>query len=163
MDKNIKKFMETTTISKAQILDKYYVEVQTKDGEIFKIISDISKFESDEYKAYILHLIEFIFDRNFSEDKETMIERISLEFLRNGVPSMGVDSGSRQSERVRIGQRIRELRVNKKMEGRDLALLAGIDAANLSRIEQGKYSTGIDILSRIAIVLDAHLDLVPNS
>lgn len=163
MDKNIKKFMETTTISKAQILDKYYVEVQTKDGEIFKIISDISKFESDEYKAYILHLIEFIFDRNFSEDKETMIERISLEFLRNGVPSMGVDLGSRQSERVRIGQRIRELRVNKKMEGRDLALLAGIDAANLSRIEQGKYSTGIDILSRIAIVLDAHLDLVPNS
>ncbi|MBQ9100876.1 MAG: helix-turn-helix transcriptional regulator [Paludibacteraceae bacterium] len=155
--------METTTISKAQILDKYYVEVQTKDGEIFKIISDISKFESDEYKAYILHLIEFIFDRNFSEDKETMIERISLEFLRNGVPSMGVDLGSRQSERVRIGQRIRELRVNKKMEGRDLALLAGIDAANLSRIEQGKYSTGIDILSRIAIVLDAHLDLVPNS
>jgi DNA-binding Xre family transcriptional regulator len=163
MDKNIKKFMETTTISKAQILDKYYVEVQTKDGEIFKIISDISKFESDEYKAYILHLIEFIFDRNFSEDKEKMIERISWEFLRNGVPSMGLDCGSRQSERVRIGQRIRELRVNKKMEGRDLALLAGIDAANLSRIEQGKYSTGIDILSRIAIVLDAHLDLVPNS
>lgn len=163
MDKNIKKFMEIRTVSKAQILDKYYVEVQTKDGEIFKIISDISKYESDEYKAYILHLIEFIFDRNFSEDKEKMIERITWEFLRNGVPSMGVNSGNRQSERVRIGQRIRELRENRKMEGRDLALLAGIDAANLSRIEQGKYSTGIDILSRIAIVLDAHLDLVPNS
>lgn len=155
--------MEIRTVSKAQILDKYYVEVQTKDGEIFKIISDISKYESDEYKAYILHLIEFIFDRNFSEDKEKMIERITWEFLRNGVPSMGVNSGNRQSERVRIGQRIRELRENRKMEGRDLALLAGIDAANLSRIEQGKYSTGIDILSRIAIVLDAHLDLVPNS
>ena len=28
---------------------------------------------------------------------------------------------------------------------------------------QGKYSTGVDILSRIAVVLDAHLDLVPNS
>jgi DNA-binding Xre family transcriptional regulator len=163
MDKNLKKFMEIRTVSKAQILDKYYVEVQTKDGEIFKIISDISKYESDEYKAYILHLIEFIFDRNFSEDKEKMIERITWEFLRNGVPSMGVNSGNRQSERVRIGQRIRELRENRKMEGRDLALLAGIDAANLSRIEQGKYSTGIDILSRIAIVLDAHLDLVPNS
>lgn len=155
--------MGIRTVSKAQILDKYYVEVQTKDGEIFKIISDISKYESDEYKAYILHLIEFIFDRNFSEDKEKMIERITWEFLRNGVPSMGVNSGNRQSERVRIGQRIRELRENRKMEGRDLALLAGIDAANLSRIEQGKYSTGIDILSRIAIVLDAHLDLVPNS
>lgn len=49
------------------------------------------------------------------------------------------------------------------MEARDLALLAGIDAANLSRIEQGKYSTGVDILSRIAVILDAHLDLIPNT
>ena len=48
------------------------------------------------------------------------------------------------------------------MEARDLALLTGIDAANLSRIEQGKYSTGIDILSRIANVLNAYLDLIPN-
>ena len=40
--------------------------------------------------------------------------------------------------------------------------LAGIDAANLSRIEQGKYSVGLDILSRIAFVLGAHIDLVPN-
>ena len=54
------------------------------------------------------------------------------------------------------------MREKKGMEARDLALLAGIDAANLSRIEQGKFSTGIDILSRIAIILGAHLDLVPN-
>lgn len=48
------------------------------------------------------------------------------------------------------------------MEARDLALLAGIDAANLSRIEQGRYSVGLDILSRIAFVLGAYIDLVPN-
>ena len=42
-------------------------------------------------------------------------------------------------------------------------ILTGIDAANLSRIEQGKYSTGVDILSRICVILDAHLDLIPNS
>ena len=73
-----------------------------------------------------------------------------------------MDSGNRQSERERIGKRFREMREKKGMEARDLALLAGIDAANLSRIEQGKFSTGIDILSRIAIILGAHLDLVPN-
>ena len=78
-----------------------------------------------------------------------MIYRISRDFLINAVPSMGMDSGSRHAERVRIGSRIRELREAKKMEARDLAILAGIDAANLSRIEQGKYSTGVDILSRI--------------
>lgn len=162
MDKNLKKFMDTPTKSRAQILDEYHVEVQTPDGEIFKIMSTIAKYESNEYKAYVLHLIEFIFDRNFSDDKEQMVDRIFHEFILNAVPSVGMDGGNRESERIRIGKRIKELREAKKMEARDLALLTGIDAANLSRIEQGKYSTGIDILSRIAIVLNAHLDLIPN-
>lgn len=163
MDKNLKKFMATETRSRAQILDRHFVEVQTPDGELFKIMSDIAKYDSDEYKAYVLHLIEFIFDRNFSDDKEQMANRISRDFLLiNAVPSMGMDSGNRQAERIRIGKRIKELRETKKMEARDLALLTGIDAANLSRIEQGKYSTGVDILSRICVILDAHLDLIPN-
>lgn len=156
--------MATETRARAQILDRHFVEVQTPDGELFKIMSDIAKYDSDEYKAYVLHLIEFIFDRNFSDDKEQMANRISRDFLLNAVPSsMGMDSGNRQAERVRIGKRIKELREAKKMEARDLALLTGIDAANLSRIEQGKYSTGVDILSRICVILDAHLDLISNS
>lgn len=163
MDKNLKKFMDTPTRSRAQILDNYYVEVQTPDGELFKIMSSIAKYDSAEYKAYLLHLIEFIFDRNFSDDKEQMVNRIFRDFMLNAVPSMGMDEGNRQVERVRIGRRIKELREAKKMEARDLALLTGIDAANLSRIEQGKYSTGVDILSRICVILDAHLDLIPNS
>ena len=149
--------MKTPTRSRAQILDDRLVEVQTPDGEIFQIISNLGTFVSDEYRDYELHLIEFIFDRNFSDDKEQMINRIIREFIQNGVHSLGMSSGNRQSERTRIGKRIKELR-----EARDLALLTGIDAANLSRIEQGKYSTGVDILSRICIVLDAHLDLIPN-
>jgi len=162
MDKSLKKFMATETRSRAQILDEHYVEVQTPDGEIFTLFSKLGKYEGDEYKAYILHLIEFIFDRNFSEDKEQMVNRIFNEFIYYAVPSMGLNYGNRQPERVRIGKRIKELREAKKMEARDLALLTGIDAANLSRIEQGKYSTGVDILSRICVILDAHLDLIPN-
>lgn len=162
MDKNLRKFMDTPTKSRAQILNEHEVEVKTPDGEIFKMWSDLAKYDSDEYKNYVLHLIEFIFDRNFSDDKEEMVNRISREFLLNAVPSMGMDSGNRQDERVRIGKRIRELREAKRMEARDLALLTGIDAANLSRIEQGKYSTGVDILSRICVILNAHLDLIPN-
>ncbi len=154
--------METPTRSRAQILDENFVEVQTPDEEIFKFMSDLAKYDSCEYKDYVLHLVEFIFDRNFSDDKEQMIRRISWEFIRNGVPSLGLNSGNRQEERVRIGKRIRELREAHKMEARDLAILTGIDAANLSRIEQGKYSTGLDVLSRIAIVLNAHLDMIPN-
>ena len=163
MDKNLKKFMATPTRSRAQILNEGMVEVQTPDGEIFTMMSDLAKYDSDEYKSYVLHLMEYIFDKNFSDDKELMVRRISWEFMHNAVPSFGVGAGNRQSERVRIGQRIKELREAKKMEARDLALLTGIDAANLSRIEQGKYSTGIDILSRICVVLDAHIDLIPNN
>lgn len=155
--------METPTRSRAQILDDHFVEVQTPDGEIFKFMSDLAKYDSREYQDYVLHLVEFIFDRNFSDDKEKMVNRISWEFIRNGVPSLGLNYGNRQTERVRIGQRIKELREAKKMDARDLALLTGIDAANLSRIEQGKYSTGVDILSRICVILDAHLDLIPNT
>lgn len=154
--------MDAPTKSRAQILNEGMIEVQTHDGEIFTMLSDLAKYDSEEYKKYVLHLIEFIFDRNFSDDKEKMINRIGLEFIRNAVPSMGLGHGNRQGERERIGKRIRELREAKQMEARDLAILTGIDAANLSRIEQGKYSTGIDILSRIAIVLNAHLDLIPN-
>ena len=101
-------------------------EVQTPDGEIFKMWSDLAKYDSGEDKNYILHLIEFIFDRNFSDDKEKIINRISWEFMLNAVPSMGLDEGNRQNERVRIGKRIKELREAKKMEARDLALLAAL-------------------------------------
>lgn len=154
--------METETRSKAQILDRQQIDVQAPDGEVFNLISGIGKYDSEETRAYYLHLIELIFDRNFSEDKETMSSRIWRDLMLNGVDFLGMNTGNRQSERVRIGAQIRRLREKKGMEARDLALLANIDAANLCRIEQGKYSVGLDILSRIAFVLGAHLDLVSN-
>lgn len=46
------------------------------------------------------------------------------------------------------------------MEARELARLTGVDAANLSRIEKGKYSVGIDILSKIAAALGKKIELV---
>lgn len=162
MNRKLKKFMKTETRSKAQILDRHQIDVQAPDGEVFNLISGIGKYDSEKTRAYYLHLIELIFDRNFSEDKETMSSRIWRDLMLNGVDFLGMNSGNRQSERVRIGTQIRQHREKKGMEAKDLALLANIDSANLSRIEQGKYSVGLDILSRIAFVLGAHLDLVAN-
>lgn len=163
MKRKLKKFLETETKSKAQILNRQHVAVQAPDGEVFTLITDIGKYESEETRLYFLHLIETIFDHNFSEDKETMYNKIWRELTFSGIGFLGMSSGNRKGERVRIGNQIRQLRGKKGMEARDLALLAGIDAANLSRIEQGKYSVGLDILSRIAFVLGAHIDLVPNN
>lgn len=73
---------------------------------------------------------------------------------------LGISSGDRQGERIRIGGRIRQIREERNVEARELAKLAGIDAANLSRIEKGKYSVGIDILSKIAAALGKKIDFV---
>lgn len=63
-------------------------------------------------------------------------------------------------ERVRIGARIRELRKEKNIDAKVLSQLANIDAANLSRIEQGRYSVGLDVLSKIALAIGAKIELV---
>ncbi len=59
-----------------------------------------------------------------------------------------------------IGKRITQLREEKNMSQKELAELVGITQANISRIEQGKYSVGIDILSKIATVFRKRIDFV---
>lgn len=66
----------------------------------------------------------------------------------------------KQYERERIGKQIRDLRKKQNMEAKKLAELTNIDAANICRIEQGKYSVGYDILAKIALALGARLELV---
>lgn len=66
----------------------------------------------------------------------------------------------KQNDRQRIGKRIAELRKVKGLTQAKLAELAGLTSGNIARIETGKHSTGIDILSKIASALDAKIDIV---
>lgn len=160
MDKKIKNFLETEFKSKARIIDSQIVEVTAPDGEIFNLLCRVGRYLSLETQKYELHVIEAIFDTNYSEDKELMIDNIWRDAIMKGITLMGISSGNRQCERSRIGGRIRQIRNERGLEARDLAKLTGIDAGNLSRIENGKYSVGIDILSRIAASLGKKIDLV---
>ena len=157
-----KEFLAFEFKSKARIIDDKMVNVFAPDGEVFSILAQIGIYTNEETRHYQLHLVEYVFDKNFSDDKEVMTNNIWRDLLLNGVSFMGMSSGDRQSERVRIGKRIREIREEKGIEAKDLAKLANIDAANLSRIEQGKYSVGLDILSKLAFVLGYHIDIMPN-
>lgn len=56
-----------------------------------------------------------------------------------------------------FGRRIELIRKKKNISQEDLAVKAGITRNNLSRIENGKYSAGMDILQRIADALDMEL------
>jgi len=169
MNKKRKEFFESEKAflafqfkSKATIIDDKMVEVVAPDGEVFSVMAQIGIYTSEETRHYQLHLIESVFDKNFADDKEIMTNNIWRDLLLNGVSFMGMSSGDRQGERTRIGKKIRQIREEKGIEAKDLAKLANIDAANLSRIEQGKYSVGLDILSKLAFVLGYHVDIVPN-
>lgn len=62
------------------------------------------------------------------------------------------------NDRERIGKRIAEIRKAKGLSQVKLAEAAGIDPGHIARIELGKYSTGIDVLSKIAEALGMVLD-----
>ena len=69
-------------------------------------------------------------------------------------------SPDRNVDRERIGHRIKTLREENQMDAKTLAQKAGITPANMSRIGQGKYSPGLDILCRIASAMGMQLDFV---
>lgn len=57
-----------------------------------------------------------------------------------------------------IGDRIQQARIAKNMNQSTLAQKAGIHRVTMSRIEQGKYDTGVIKIARIAKVLCVSID-----
>lgn len=64
--------------------------------------------------------------------------------------------------RERIGKRIACLRREAGMSQRDLAEKTGYNPSNIARIETGKYSVGLDVLTRIASALGASVELIKH-
>lgn len=158
---NIPEFLKIPTESSAQIISKKEVEVIAPDGEVFTVLCNIADYTNEETRNYNLHWLELLFDNNFSLDKENMIQNIWRESIQFGICNiLGISPGTRHQDRARIGVRIREIREARGMEAKELAKLAGIDSANLSRIEKGKYSVGLDILSKIATALGKKIDFI---
>ena len=92
--------------------------------------------------------------------KDDLFGIFTLWFVQNSLEMpLGVGT-SKNDERIRIGKRIKEIREEKHLEAKTLSLLTGIDAANLCRIEQGKQSVGIDLLSKIANAMGYKIELV---
>lgn len=67
------------------------------------------------------------------------------------------------TDRERIGARIAELRKAKGITQVQLAEKTGYSQSNIWRIENGKYSVGLDILAVIAEALDARVELISPS
>lgn len=143
-------------MAEAAFTDHLTLKVIAKDGEIFSLKSFVPI--SKEEQPQIARDVAFYFDKHFSDDKASMVYWVLISMYgRFAFSYLGSD---RREARERIGARIRQLREEKGIEAKQLATLANIDAANLSRIEQGRYSVGLDILTRIANALNVKVDLV---
>lgn len=62
--------------------------------------------------------------------------------------------------RRRMGERIRQLRTERGISQVELAEKAGLIQPHIVRIEQGRYSVGLDTLQAIAKVLGCTVDMV---
>ena len=71
-----------------------------------------------------------------------------------------MEESKNNSERLRIGQRIAELRKERGLTQTQLAERCGLQQAHIARIEAGRYSVGLDTLAQIADALGMVIDFV---
>ena len=148
--------------SKVSFIDPNRAKVELQNGETYIVgFPGPSNYLSGDH--FILSLgweFDLYWGTQGSMDKDYRI--INSHLYRDAYDMMifVVLEQKRSEERKRIGERIKELRKKKNLDAKSLASRVGIDASNLSRIEQGHYSVGFDILSKIANALDAKVDIV---
>ena len=152
----------------ARFVDDSTIEVIAQDGEKFTWNTFFPTPKNNQ--QYLAERFAFYFQK-YSEENINMSLGYWVWIKMNYDEGLGIHGGrgDREDERiflhqqrVRIGLSIRELRKEKNIEAKMLAQIANIDPANLSRIEQGKYSVGVDILSKLLFVLGSHINIVPN-
>lgn len=156
---------------KTKLVDDNTIEVIAPDGEKFtwKTYLPIPEQHQRHYSEKLAYYYHKYFEDNIGE-KNGMSIGYWVLIRMNFDEGLGIYGGKgdredqrifQQEQRTRIGARIRELRKEKNMEAKKLAEQASIDAANLSRIEQGRYSVGLDVLSKIALALGAKIEMTP--
>lgn len=139
------------------------IHIESPSGEeyILGFLSPHPLCFPEEYSEAIA-IITDNFEKRPETDNVAYWNYLNRELLLNQFTMCDYLIEHRDVERVRLGGRIKELRESRDMEAKILAEEAGITPSNLCRIEQGKYSPGLDVMSRIATALGMRLDFVPK-
>lgn len=150
------------TETEVSFIDTTRVNVVTKDGTIYVLtFPDNYHYQLEtRFDHYFTKLLAQLFDKYYDGTVNSVWGEINRQLLLhkcNMIFMLGVD---KNQERKRLGERIKQIREQKHMDAKTLAEKSGIDAANLSRIEAGRYSAGFDILVRIATALGMKIDFV---
>lgn len=68
-----------------------------------------------------------------------------------------------QHNRLRIGQRIAQLREEQGLTQAALAEMIGMQQQHISRLEKGRYSARLDLLATVAAALGGSVDIIPRT
>lgn len=134
------------------------IRLQHETGEttILTFLSTLP-LQAKEYYLAVIYAILKKYPDILHEDQFSIF---TLEFARNNL-EMPFGVGVRTNDdRIRIGKRIKELREERGWDAKVLSKISGIDAANICRIEQGRYSVGLDVLTKLANSLGYQVELV---
>lgn len=135
------------------------IRLQHSTGEVTTLLFN-STFPMQAQPYYLKAINALLKQKPDLSPKDDLFSIFFRLFVRNFLESpLGVGT-SKNEERIRIGNRIKELREKRHLDAKTLSMLTGIDAANLCRIEQGKQSAGIDVLSKIANAMGYKIDFV---
>lgn len=151
--------------TKIEFLDPTRVRVETTEGDIYILgFTSTMNYQIDQqWDGFFTKCMIGLFDKYYKGDMNDVWSTIMAGMYRNRLDPFHWMMNDRDKERERIGNRIKELRKEQNMDAKTLAQKIGIDAGNLSRIEQGRFSVGLDILNRIASVLKMKIDFVPQN
>ena len=58
---------------------------------------------------------------------------------------------------LKMGEKIRFIRMKKKMTQNDLAIECGFEKASMSRLESGRSNPTVRTLQKVCIALDVHI------
>ena len=151
--------------TKVEFLDPKRVRVETSEGDsyILGFNSSMNYQIDQQWDGWFTKCVIALFDKYYNGDENVIWGPIMAGFFRNKINPFLWVMNDRDKERERIGNRIKELRKEQDVDAKTLAQRVGIDAGNLSRIEQGKFSVGLDILNKIASALTMRIDFVPQT
>lgn len=143
--------------------NKVKVETNNNDTYYLGYLDDMNyQINQRKNNAYIKTCSK-LFDKYYDGTIKSIWNDISREMYKKGFNGfLWVRKDDTSEVRQRLGSKIKEIRKHEGLTAKEFARKVNIDAGNLSRIEKGQISVGIDTLNRIAGALNMRIDFVPR-
>lgn len=148
--------------TKVAYLDTKSVLVETPQGDKFIIgfNSEINYQLEQQANVPFTDFLSLLFDDYYKGDESVIWGEIYRQLVIHHFESIFSVQRDSVQNRVLMGDRIRELRIRKNLDVQTLALKSCLQPSTLKRIEAGKFSVDLDVLSRIAHGLGMKIDFV---